>query len=217
MSIIPRCVASRRRRLCGSSHIDHCDTGTVVGMVGFEPTHRQCLQRLPYRLATSLYSLSQYPLVVVQLDRLHTGLEPLLRRHHTASIRLDGQQRTITRDISRNFSALRRCIGRIRSLCICRSQPLKYLNLLSPLHTLHLMKRKARLYISFQTVEPYDGAADGNRTRVASLEGWCSAIELQRQNVPGADTAHPRRVARLSELPLEQEGGIHAAGPLLPA
>lgn len=27
----------------------------MAGMVGFEPTHRQCLQRRPYRLATSPY------------------------------------------------------------------------------------------------------------------------------------------------------------------
>lgn len=29
------------------------------------------------------------------------------------------------------------------------------------------------------------GAGDGNRTRAASLEGWCSAIELHRRMVPG--------------------------------
>ena len=49
------------------------------------------------------------------------------------------------------------------------------------------------------------GAADGNRTRVTSLEGWCSAIELQRRMVPGADTARPRRVAVYSELPTQKE------------
>ena len=45
------------------------------------------------------------------------------------------------------------------------------------------------------------GAGDGNRTRVTSLEGWCSAIELRRRMVQGADTARPLRVARLSEPP----------------
>jgi hypothetical protein len=29
-----------------------------------------------------------------------------------------------------------------------------------------------------------DGAGDGNRTRVASLEGWCSAIEPRPQGGP---------------------------------
>ena len=33
------------------------------------------------------------------------------------------------------------------------------------------------------------GAGDGNRTRVASLEGWGSTIELHRRVVLGADTA----------------------------
>ena len=27
----------------------------------------------------------------------------------------------------------------------------------------------------------YNGAGDGNRTRVSSLEGWCSTIELHPQ------------------------------------
>ena len=52
------------------------------------------------------------------------------------------------------------------------------------------------------------GAGDGNRTRVACLEGRCSTIELHRRMVPGADTAYSRRVARLFRAAKEV---IHAA------
>lgn len=43
------------------------------------------------------------------------------------------------------------------------------------------------------------GAGDGNRTRVACLEGRCSTIELHRRMVPGADTAYSRRLLVCSE------------------
>ena len=52
------------------------------------------------------------------------------------------------------------------------------------------------------------GAGDGNRTRVACLEGRSSTIELHRRMVPGADTARSRRVP---VFPGCQEGN-HAAG-----
>ena len=49
------------------------------------------------------------------------------------------------------------------------------------------------LYISFQEgVVPYAGAADGNRTRVTSLEGWCSTIELQRRGGAQGDATSPQ-------------------------
>ena len=37
------------------------------------------------------------------------------------------------------------------------------------------------------------GVGDGDRTRVASLEGWGSTIELHRRVVQGADTARSLR------------------------
>ena len=40
------------------------------------------------------------------------------------------------------------------------------------------------------------GAGDGTRTRVTSLEGWCSAIELHRRVCPG------RRSYRAPGLPV---------------
>lgn len=56
------------------------------------------------------------------------------------------------------------------------------------------------------------GAGDGNRTRVARLEGGCSTIELHRRMVPGADTAY----SRLPVFPGCHLKGGRSAGLWLP-
>ena len=40
-----------------------------------------------------------------------------------------------------------------------------------------LLLRRQLLYPA-ELLAHFDGAGDGNRTRVSSLEGWCSTIEL---------------------------------------
>ena len=48
------------------------------------------------------------------------------------------------------------------------------------------------------------GAGDGNRTRVASLEGWSSAIELHPQNENGAVDGARTRDLHLGKVALYQ-------------
>lgn len=57
------------------------------------------------------------------------------------------------------------------------------------------------------------GAGDGNRTRVISLEGWGSTIELRPQDMVGTTGFEPatscsqsRRSTRLSYFPYKKEG-----------
>jgi hypothetical protein len=47
---------------------------------------------------------------------------------------------------------------------------------------------------AFETMRLPGRAGDGNRTRMTSLEGWGSAIELRPHNLP-ASVAHPRASA----------------------
>ena len=59
------------------------------------------------------------------------------------------------------------------------------------------------------------GAGDGNRTRVTSLEGWCSTIELHRRMCP---RLRSYRAAGLPVFPgcQKQKEEDHAAGHLSP-
>lgn len=76
-------------------------------------------------------------------------------------------------------------------------------NRIRPLHR-ESCRTLARSHISFQDVEPYAGAGDGNRTRVACVEGRCSTIELHRQGAGSVLAATPGG-AGLSRLPGKKE------------
>ena len=66
-----------------------------------------------------------------------------------------------------------RCISLFESqkmLCALSGTP-------GGIRTPDLLLRRQLLYPA-ELLAHFDGAGDGNRTRVSSLEGWCSTIEL---------------------------------------
>ena len=83
-----------------------------------------------------------------------------------------------------------------------------------------LMARKVENYIAEAgaqtrvmpvTCTDIDRAGDGNRTRMTSLEGWGSTIELRPQQPPNS-AAVTGSVPSLASV-LAHPAGIHAAAP----
>ena len=86
---------------------------------------RQVLHQLSY---VGIFSFHNIPGVARDHRKLHTGLEHLLRRHHSAIhllIRPSLERSKATPGVSRNFSALRQCIwSHPYQTVFCRVQPI---------------------------------------------------------------------------------------------
>ena len=111
----------------------------------------QLLYQLSY---TGVFSFSRSPPGGGNHHLLHTGLEPQLRRNRSSIHRLADNRIPITGGISRNFSALRLCIGRIRS-SLCKPAPAASYHLLSTAVMHHLQQKLVSVCIISTGREPF--------------------------------------------------------------